>query len=81
MALDGSGVAPGPDVWFVGDGAIDVQCAVAAGLTPVVLDGPDIRDELARHNVDQFVIQDLLVSGVSGLRPLIGGRGQGTSAR
>jgi phosphoglycolate phosphatase len=35
MALEGSGISRGPDVWFVGDGAIDLECAVNAGLTPI----------------------------------------------
>jgi phosphoglycolate phosphatase len=35
MALAGSGVTRGPEVWFVGDGAIDLECAVNAGLTPI----------------------------------------------
>ncbi len=39
MALDGSGVAPGADVWFVGDNAIDAACAEAAGCVPVILRG------------------------------------------
>lgn len=35
LALAGSGVARGPHVWFVGDGAIDLECAANAGLTPI----------------------------------------------
>jgi len=37
MALAGSGVAPGPDVWFVGDTDIDMACAVNTGCQPVLL--------------------------------------------
>lgn len=37
MALAGSGVRRGPDVWFVGDADIDMTCAVNAGCTPVLL--------------------------------------------
>jgi len=37
MALSGSGIAPGPDVWFVGDTGIDLECAHNAGLTPVLI--------------------------------------------
>ena len=40
LALAPSGIAPGPDVWFVGDTAIDMECALAAGCVPVLL-GPD----------------------------------------
>jgi phosphoglycolate phosphatase len=37
LALSESGLAPGPDVWFIGDTDIDMACAVAAGCTPVLL--------------------------------------------
>ena len=37
LALLPSGVTPGPDVWFVGDTAIDMECALAAGCVPVLL--------------------------------------------
>jgi phosphoglycolate phosphatase len=39
MALDGSDIAAGPDVWLVGDTAVDMQCAINAGCVPVLL-GP-----------------------------------------
>jgi phosphoglycolate phosphatase len=37
MALAGSGIARGPDVWFVGDTDIDMICAVNASCTPILL--------------------------------------------
>jgi phosphoglycolate phosphatase len=37
LALAGSGIARGPHVWFVGDGDIDIVCAVNAGCTPLLL--------------------------------------------
>ena len=37
MALAGSGLRRGADVWFVGDADIDMACAVNAGCTPVLL--------------------------------------------
>lgn len=37
MALDGTGVPPGPDVWFVGDSPIDILCAVNARCTPILM--------------------------------------------
>ncbi len=37
MALGDSGVAPGPEVWFVGDTVIDMVCAANAGCLPVLL--------------------------------------------
>ena len=45
LALAGSGLAPGPEIWFVGDTDIDMACAVEAGCLPVLLrpdpPGPD----------------------------------------
>lgn len=41
LALAGSGLAPGPDVWLIGDNAIDVECAVRCGCTAILVgDGP-----------------------------------------
>ena len=37
LALAGSGFAPGPEVWFVGDTDIDMSCAVQSGCQPVLL--------------------------------------------
>ena len=37
LALDGTGLAPSPEVWFVGDATVDIECAVRAGCTPVLL--------------------------------------------
>lgn len=39
LALDGSGVAAGREVWFVGDNAIDVDCATGSGCVPIVVRG------------------------------------------
>lgn len=39
LALSGSGVEAGPDVWFIGDNAIDVDCAEATGCLPILLRG------------------------------------------
>jgi len=35
LALGESGFARGPEVWFVGDGAVDLECAANAHLTPI----------------------------------------------
>jgi phosphoglycolate phosphatase len=72
MALSNSGLIPGPDIWFIGDGAIDVECAKAAGLTPIVLESPEIRAELSCHNLDQFIGDDNFVADLSGLLALLG---------
>ncbi|MGH6946281.1 MAG: HAD family hydrolase [Kiloniellales bacterium] len=37
LALAGSGLAPGPEVWLIGDTDIDMACAVNAGCVPVLL--------------------------------------------
>ncbi|TAN45865.1 MAG: HAD family hydrolase [Rhodospirillales bacterium] len=37
LALEGTGIAPGPWVWFVGDAAVDMECALAANCVPVLL--------------------------------------------
>lgn len=37
MALDGSGIDPGRQVWFVGDADVDLECATRAGCIPVLL--------------------------------------------
>jgi phosphoglycolate phosphatase len=44
LALAGSGVSPGPDVWFVGDAAIDMDCARRAGVSGVLV-GPAAGEE------------------------------------
>lgn len=40
LALEGSGIAPGETVWFVGDADIDLECAANAGCVPILM-----RDE------------------------------------
>ncbi|MDP9195666.1 MAG: HAD family hydrolase [Pseudomonadota bacterium] len=37
MALESTGIAPGPDVWFVGDTDVDMECAHTSGCTPILL--------------------------------------------
>jgi len=50
LALDGGGIAAGPDVWYVGDPAIDVECALNAGCVPVLLGPAKPGDaEFIRH--------------------------------
>ncbi len=50
LALAGSGLAAGPEVWFVGDTDVDLQCAVAAGCTPVLIrEVPPGPDEFPGH--------------------------------
>ena len=37
MALAGSKIVPGPDVWFVGDTKIDMECAYNSGCFPILV--------------------------------------------
>jgi phosphoglycolate phosphatase len=39
LALEGSGIEPGREVWLVGDTALDMRCAIAAGCVPVLISG------------------------------------------
>jgi phosphoglycolate phosphatase len=41
LALDGSGIARGPAVWFIGDTGLDMQCAIGAGCVPVLVGAAD----------------------------------------
>jgi phosphoglycolate phosphatase len=36
-ALEKGRIAPGSDVWFIGDSWVDYECAVNAGLTPIII--------------------------------------------
>ncbi len=45
LALAGSGVAPGPEAWFVGDAGIDMACAHASGCVPVLLDHGGVEEK------------------------------------
>ncbi len=58
MALDGSGLDRGPDVWFVGDADIDVECARNAGLTAVLLRGGRRRRSMALDPGDALPLAD-----------------------
>ncbi len=39
MALRGSGIEAGPEVWFAGDACVDLECAVNSGCIPVLVRG------------------------------------------
>lgn len=45
MALDGTGLAPTDDVWFVGDSAVDLLCAHRSGCVPILLHPEDPHPE------------------------------------
>lgn len=44
LALDGSGIMPGEAVWYVGDTALDMECAANAGCVGVLLGARDGGD-------------------------------------
>jgi len=37
MALEPLGLEPSPDIWFVGDTAIDMECALRSGCLPILI--------------------------------------------
>ena len=43
LALAGSGILAGEQVWFVGDTGIDMECALGAGCVPILV-GPEPSD-------------------------------------
>ena len=65
-ALKDSGMMPGPDVWFVGDTTVDLECANAGNATSILY-GPVTPDghiyegvPFAHHVVDQAALLQLL---------------------
>lgn len=44
MALDGSGITPSADVWFVGDSVTDMECAHNAGCVAVFYGDQNLAD-------------------------------------
>jgi phosphoglycolate phosphatase len=36
LAFEKSGIAPAPDVWFIGDSEIDLECAINTGCTAIL---------------------------------------------
>lgn len=50
LALRGSGVSPGSDVWFVGDTSIDMQCALDANCVAILVrETPPERAEFGKY--------------------------------
>jgi phosphoglycolate phosphatase len=50
MALEGSGIAPGMDVWFVGDSHTDMLCAANAGCAAILLETKTPPEEMLAKN-------------------------------
>ena len=44
LALAGTGISAGPEVWFVGDADVDVVCGAAAGCTTILAHGTPLAD-------------------------------------
>ena len=69
LALEGSGLARGPEVWFVGDTDIDMLCAANAGCRSVLLraeapgDGEFVSIEPDRHVASCAALADIVVLG------------------
>lgn len=68
-ALDGSGIAPGKDVWFVGDNAVDIDCAEAAGCVALIIHGAHAsgKVEALDRAVRQFASRAELADLVRGI--------------
>jgi phosphoglycolate phosphatase len=47
LVLNAVDLAPSPEIWLVGDTAIDMECALAAGVTGVLVG--ETGDDLRRH--------------------------------
>jgi phosphoglycolate phosphatase len=69
LALSGGRLAPGPEVWFVGDTDIDIECGANAGCTTVLLRAePPGPHEFVRHPPDHHVADcGGLVRAIEGL--------------
>jgi phosphoglycolate phosphatase len=57
LALATSGIPVGEEVWFVGDTAVDMECARKSGCVPVLLDAGVPVEEFARF-APQLVFKD-----------------------
>jgi phosphoglycolate phosphatase len=71
LALSESGVRPGQEVWFVGDTAVDMECAENSGCVPVLLGDPAGPEEFSREFA-RFAPHLSFTDGVSLFRSLEG---------
>ena len=71
LALSESGVMPGEEVWFVGDTAVDMECAQNAGCVAVLLGRPATPEEYSREFI-RFPPHLSFNDGVSLFRSLEG---------
>ena len=69
LALAPSGIPAGEDVWFVGDTAVDMECAKNSGCVGVLLGEAMSEDEFARFAPQlSFADEATLFRSVEGLR-------------
>jgi phosphoglycolate phosphatase len=72
MALDALGLGPAPDIWYVGDTALDMQAARAAGLRAVLMGDAAHDGGIASAGADQMFTNcyDLAVALSSLVKPV-----------
>jgi phosphoglycolate phosphatase len=58
LALDGSGIGRGPDVWFVGDSPIDIDCARNAGCVAVLMGPADLALDVVGESLPDIRVDD-----------------------
>lgn len=71
LALSGSGITRGPEVWFVGDTDIDVECARNAGLTSVILHRDNVSRTEAVEAAETGLVENLSVTGCMELAQIV----------
>lgn len=65
LALSGSGIACGPEVWFAGDTDIDLECAAISGCIPVLVRAdPPCNGEFDEHPPAHYVMGCLALSNL-----------------
>ncbi len=70
LALEKTGLQPGPDIWFVGDTGIDLECAQNTGCTGIlygdhVTDGGSFEGfPFARHVRDHEALRALVLTAL-----------------
>lgn len=63
MALAGSGITAGPEVWFIGDAPIDAACGKAAGCTTIGVGPVAWNEPKADHHVADCAALAALLDG------------------
>jgi len=82
MALAPAGLAPGPDVWFIGDADVDMECAHRAGCVPILVgntpaEGPGLERFPPRVRLDGCAAISALVRGIDATISINGTEGGG----